>query len=470
MNIKNNLFLNILNQILLIIVPLILTPYLSRSLGAEQLGVYAYSYNISYYFSLFIMLGLNNYGNRCVARIKNNQIALCKTAFSIYGIQLFMGLIVLLFYVLFIYTSSKQLVLGKIMTIVLIATMMDISWFYNGMEMFSLMVKRNLIIKFLNIILIFLFVKTSKDLNIYSFIMCSSLFIGNLFLLLCAKDCIFRHKVKLRDILLHFKPNLVLFLPVIAISIYNIMDKIILGYLSDYIEVGFYDSSEKIMNLPKSAITALGIVMLPRITSLIVDNNMSVMKKYIQRSIIFSFAISSVCALGIMSVADEFVPLYYGEGFEKCVVLYKILLPCTVFEAIASVLRTQYLLPYNLDKQYVISVFAGAIINLVLDFTLIPKYGSIGASIGTLFAEIAVFAYQFHVVRKQMPITRPFIEGVVFFVFGIFMYMILQNISLLYNSTLFTFFAKIFIGTLIYGVLALLYYRFYLKEKIIEHI
>ena len=48
----------------------------------------------------------------------------------------------------------------------------------------------------------------------------------------------------------HLKPCAILFLPVIAVSLYHIMDKIMLGSMSTMRESGFYENTEKIVNIP----------------------------------------------------------------------------------------------------------------------------------------------------------------------------------------------------------------------------
>ena len=197
-------------------------------------------------------------------------------------------------------------------------------------------------------------------------------------------------KVNKEDIVKHIKPVLVLFVPVIAISLYKIMDKIMLGYLINVVEVGYYEQAEKIINIPLGLITALGTVMLPRISSLISKGNDKIIKEYIKNSLKFMMFISFPIAFGLIAISSGFIPMFLGIAFTKSALILNYLSVTIIFLSIANVIRTQYLIPKEKDGIYIKSVILGAIINFIINLLLIPRYYSIGACIGTIFAEFSV--------------------------------------------------------------------------------
>lgn len=415
-SIKKNLIYNVIYQILTIAMPLITTPYLSRVMGAEKLGIYSYSYSIAYYFVLIAMLGLNNYGNREIARVRDDKNQRSRKFWSIYFLQLSIAAVSIACYIGYCVIFNSDLV-SWLMLIYVFSGALDINWFFWGLEEFKITVTRNIIVKVLTISAILLFVKSSKDLIIYVLIMAVSLTISPLLLWPYLKKRVQWYKPSIQEIVSHLKPNIILFIPVIATSLYKVMDKVMLGAMSTYIEVGFYDYSERVIAVPICIVNALGIVMLPRMSYLVENQDKKTEMNMIDYSIILGVAMAASMGFGLMGVADVFVPFFYGSGYAKCITLFYILLPSSVFMAAANVIRTQYLIPHGMDLQYTASVICGAVVNLIVNVILIPKYGSIGAAIGTLIAEAVVCVYQFISVKCLLPISG-YIKNIVYLVFS----------------------------------------------------
>ena len=433
-------------------------------MGAEKIGIYSYAYSIASYFGLFILLGLSNYGNRTIAAVRDDKKKLSKTFWSIYLMQILMAIIVIIIYIGYVVLIANNKLMAWIQLIYIISVALDINWFFFGMEQFKLTVSRNTIIKILNVILIFIFVKDKNDLYIYGVIMCLGSLISQIFLWIFLKGFITCAKVEINDILGHIIPNLILFVPVIAISLYTTMSKILLISLSSMEAVGFYENSNKLTSIPSMAVTSLGTVMLPRMSNLVASGNHKEAMKYIQKSLLVSVFLSCSMAFGISAVCKEFVPLFYGVGYEECINIISLLVLSSVFISWANVIRTQYLIPNKKDKIYIVSVFMGAIVDIILNLILIPKYAALGASIATLFAEFSVCAYQTYQVRKEMPIKKYLKESIPLFMIGIIMYVITSSIPFVINN-LITLLIKVIIGGLIYLGLSGLYYIKILKKK-----
>lgn len=259
-------------------------------------------------------------------------------------------------------------------------------------------------------------------------------------------------KISLSDIFVHIKPNLTLFIPVVAISLYTIMDRIMLGMMSSMTEVGYYENSNKLTQIPVMAISSLGTVMLPRISNMISNGKRQESIQYIEKSLIISVILSTSMAFGLCAVSKEFVPIFYGNGFEKCKYVISILVLSSIFVSWANVIRTQYLIPNQKDKIYIISVFLGAFVNVIINFILIPKLMSIGAAIGTICAEFSVCAYQTYKVRKELDIKLYIKKCVPFLLISIVMYIIVFYVPLI-RSNIITLIIKVIVGVIVYGVM-----------------
>lgn len=389
-----------------IIVPIITTPYLARVLGAEGIGKYAYSYSIAYYFSLFIKMGLNNYGNRTIAIARTDEDELSHKFWNIYAMQLIICIFVVVAYLVYALFWRKSEIVPLLFVLFIFSVGIDITWFFYGLEEFKATTIRDMFIKVATTICIFAFIREEGDVWKYTLIMSMGCLLSQLLLwpLLLKKIkwvsptwCLIK---------VHIRPNIILFIPTIAVSLYKTMDKIMLGGIAGELEVGYYESCEKVIQVPLALIVALGTVMLPHMSNLCSkeDYNRDKVIAIIRKSEYLMILVSSLIGFGIMAVAREFVPLFYGSGYEKCINIFYVLLPSCIFLAFANVIRTQYLLPNKMDKEFIISLFGGAITNLVLNMLLIPRFQSLGAAVGTLVAEFVVCILQVIFVYNKIPI------------------------------------------------------------------
>lgn len=427
---KKNFLYNLLYQFVQIVIPLILLPYVSRILGADTLGIYNYSYTIASYFLIFAMLGVANYGCRSIAEVQDNYEERSNVFSGIYLVQFLFSLCVLsiyLIYVIFFVKENKLVAL--IQTLVVLSGMFDINWFYFGIEKFKLTVTRNIIIKIMTTIAVFVFVKKPTDLVIYTFIYASGLLASQSVVWIFLKKYIKIKKTKLKDAVVHFKPMIVLFVPIIAISLYKYMDKIMLGILCEYSQVAYYTNSESIISIPAVITTALGTVALPRLTSLNAKGEKKTSEYYLEVSLQFAMFLACGMGFGLGAVSDIFVRLYFGNEFEPCAMLMTIFFPCVIFQAWASIIRMQYLLPNAHDKIYVFSVITGAIVNLFINIMLIPSLQAVGAVIGTLVAEFIVAAIQTIFCVKRLPIRKYMNTTLFYIAIGSLMFVLISIIK-----------------------------------------
>lgn len=459
-SVKKNLLYQSLYEILIIILPFVTSPYISRVLGAEKIGIYSYTYSVSNYFVLFAMLGMKNYGNRMIAKNRDNQDDLNRTFSSIFFMDAIITLIVIICYLIYLCFFVKEDVLyASIQMIYVIACMFDINWFYFGMEKFKITVTRNTIIKVLTVISIFVFVKDEGDLWKYMMIMAVGSFISQSVVWFFLKDYVKIVKPTWQEMRVHIKPLIILFIPVVAVSLYNIMDKIMLGNMTSRIQVGYYENSEKAINIPKTVITAFGTVMLPRMSNLVAKGKKEQSRRYIDISMEFVLFAAFALSFGIAGVADTFAPVFWGEEFISCSYMIEVLAMAIPFWAFANVIRTQYLIPNCKDKIYIVSVFSGAVTNVIANLILIPKIGALGAVVGTVLAESSVCIIQAVSVMKELPILNYIKKGIAFFIFGLIMYMELMLIQRVLDISVLSLIIEIIVGGSTYLIISAIYLK-----------
>ena len=453
-NPKKNFLYNIAYQILTLIIPLITAPYLSRVIGARGVGTYSYTYSIVYYFMLLTLLGVNNYGNRTIAKVRDDKEKLSNFFWSIYILQLIMGIIMIITYLVYVFIFDKKfIIIALIQSLFILSAILDINWFFFGLEEFKKTITRNTFVKIGNMVLIFLLVKSKTDIWKYTLIMSGMTCLSQLILWGFIKGKIKFVRVSTTDIKKHIKPNLILFIPVIAVSLYKIMDKIMLGSLTTVSEVGYYENAEKIINIPMALITALGTVMLPRMSNLIAKGDIEKAEKYVSKSISFVMFMSFAMCFGLISIGYRFAPFFFGKEFQKTGILIMMLSTTLPFLSFANVLRTQYLIPREKDKIYIKSVFLGAITNLIMNLIFIPKFASIGACIGTIAAEFIVMFYQSISVKKELPIKKYVIKSIPCLIKALIMLITIYPFNYINMDNLFRIILQIIIGCVLYFLL-----------------
>lgn len=458
-SIKKNYIYNVGYQLLQFILPLLTAPYLARVLGAEGVGIYSYTNSIASYFVLFGMLGITNHGSRVIAMVRDDDAARNKVFCKIYNIQRISAGTALIVYLIFILFASDKYRWYLILQIFyVLSALFDITWLFNGIENFKITTIRNCVVKLISVCAIFALVRDSSDVWLYVTIMSSSFLISQLIMWTQIKKYVSFVRVPLKECVGELKPIFTLFVPIIAYTIYRIMDKIMLGAITgDMVQMGWYENADKIISIPIGLITALGTVMLPRMSNLVSKNDNSSVNSMIENSFVFSSLIAFSTSFGLMAIGNVLAPVMFGNKFFGCGTLIVLLSISVPFVSWANVIRTQYLIPNKRDSVYLLSTSTGAVVNFVFNTALIPIYGAVGAVIGSILAETSVFIIQIVMVNKELPIRSLLKLSLPYIIIGVIMYIGVKGVVAVLQPNVFGLCAAIIIGILLYAVLLFIY-------------
>lgn len=407
MSTRKNALYNVAYRVFSVFLPLITMPYLARTVGDAGAGLYSYAWSISYLFCLLGLLGLENYGVRAIARVRDDAAALNRTFSEIWKMQRLVAFLSLLGYVGYV-----GLVAGEEKTIALHLTMMSVSclvnldWCLMGLGRFGPIALRNTLVKLLAAAGVFVFVKGPEDLWIYGFLWSLATLLGCLSCCASLRGQVRPVRVSWPAALRHLKPCAVLFLSVLAVNIYRTMDKVMVGALSTWAQNGLYDYAEKIIYCLSGFISAIGTVMLPKAAHLFQQQKKDAVLRQMDVTMQLILCMVSAMAFGVAAVAENFAPLFFGSDFAYAGTLMIPLAFTLVMIGFANVVRTQWILPQNRDGIFVRSVLCGAAVNLTFNALLIPRFGAMGAVAGTLLAEGAVPVVQYVFLRKELPYRR----------------------------------------------------------------
>ena len=462
---RNNMIYQSVYQVLAVCVPLITSPYLSRVLGAEGLGIYSYYHSIVNYFILFALLGVTTYGMRAIAQ-SNGKEEVSKTFFSVYYFQLISSFATLFVYILFVVLFIKDGV-GRVVSWIhifyLLGECVNINWLFFGLEKYKTTVIRNIIIKILTVASIFLFVRQKDDVVIYILVLSLGVFVSNAVLWFKLGDCLMRVKVTWADVKQHIKPNVLLFIPALASSVYHIMDKTMLGMFSDIENSGYYYNADKLLNIPLTVIVGCSNVFMSRVCALVSQNKTDEVRKTQNEAANMGMCIIAAIAFGVCAVAKEFVPWFFGAGYDPCISLIKYFALIVILKTISTNTRSVFLIPEGNDKSYAKSITYGALINLVANYVLIATLdmGALGATLATLIAEFMVVVFQIVFMQKasRKICVNQLMKSMIYLVFGVVMMVVVWLIPLNFSGLFVKIVIEIAIGAVVYLTQCIILWR-----------
>ena len=418
--IKNYLY-NVVYQILLLLVPLITVPYISRVLGPELVGINSYTNSWMTFFMLVGQMGIALYGNREVADHRENPCERAKIFWAIELLQVITitcALIAYLGAVLLFSTTFKEYFL--LQSFWIIAAGVDVSWYFMGVENFQRIVFRNMLVKLASVALIFLVVKGNNDLGKYIALLGLSNLVGNLTLWPYLKDEIKWVPISTWHPFRHFYPALLLFVPTITTQVYLVVNRLMLGRMSTQSQLGQFQYTDQIIKVILAVVTASGQVMLPHIANKFSKGD-------------------------VKGIRDS---LY--NSFNDAGILMMIEAPVILFIGWSNVTGTQYLMPINRTKEYTVSVTVGAVINVITNLFLIALWGARGATLATDISEFAVAAVQLVYIRQTISRRKLFGQMWKYLLSGGIMFIITYRLAMIMNMTIPNLAIEVIIGAVIY--------------------
>ena len=397
MKVIRNYLYNLSYQILNIILPIITVPYVTRIFTSEELGNYGFYNSIVSYFALFAMLGISIYGTKQIAASRD----VSSTFWNIYIIQVITsGIAIVIYFFIIKLIPGMSGMIPLILAISLFGKLVDISWLFSGKEDFKKITIRNGIVKLAGVISIFTFIKSQDQLYLYVFFLVVFDFLGQLVMWVPARKFLRKPAFNKEIIKTHIKPTVMLFLPQVAISLYVVLDRTLLGVLGSYSDVGIYEQGQKLTSILLTVVSSLGTVMLPRVSNLLSDNK----HKEAENMVKFSFTLYNLIifpmVFGLLAVNEIFIKLFLGESFQDVKYVIYIITINIMFIGWTNILGFQVLVVRDKNKEFMLSTTIPAVVSVLVNLAMIPWLGYIGASITSVIVEFLVFAIQWYYSRN----------------------------------------------------------------------
>lgn len=435
-SLKVNAILNITKTLMGLVFPLITFPYASRILMPEGLGKVNFALTIISYFAIISSLGIENYGIREAAKLRDDKIQLSKFSKEIFMINMISTIVayaLLAVAIIFIpkFLEYRRLLIVSSATILF--TTLGMNWLYSAVEDYLYITIRSIIFQVISLILLFLLVHSKDDYVKYAAISVVSNVGSNILNFVHSRKYISFKIDKPLKFKKHLKPIMVLFAMAVAVKIYTVLDTTMIGFLKNDYEVGIYTAATKINKIVLSLVVSIGTVLLPRLSYYSSMEDKTEFYKLAYKGFDILLLIALPSAVGLSLLSTSIVHLLSGNGYEAAILPMRIMNPIIVVIGLSNFIGIQMFMPLNKEKWTLYSVLVGAVVNFFINLFLIPIYGSVGASIATLCAEITVTLTQLILLRRFLKINKIAKSMIKYFlnsvVMGVFVYACVRFIS-----------------------------------------
>ena len=404
-SLKKNCIMNAILTMSTFIFPLITFPYVSRILGPVGTGKVSFATSVISYFSMFAQLGIPTYGIRACAKVRDNKDNLTKTAHELLMINLIMNIIsyaVLILALMFIPRLREERILYVIISTTIFLTTIGMEWLYKALEQYTYITTRSIVFKFVALAAMFLLVHAQSDYVIYGAITILASSASNIFNLINAHKYIGFKPVGHYNLKRHLRPVAIFFAMACATTVYTHLDVVMVGFMTTDADVGYYHTAVRIKTILVSIVTSLGTVLLPRASYYIQQGKVEEFKRISRKALNFVFLLATPLTLYFMFFARYGVYLLSGREFTGAILPMQVIMPTLLLIGITNIMGIQILVPTGREKIVLYSEIAGAIVDIIINAILIPRFVSTGAAIGTLVAEFVVLTVQYWALKDEL--------------------------------------------------------------------
>ena len=451
-SLKKNIAISTVYQLLLIILPLITAPYIARVLGPDQSGIYDFTTSIQTYFSMFAALGTATYGAREIARVRNDITRRSVLFWEIELMTVMTSTACIVVWFVFIALTTRYRIYYLVLTMGILSTMFDISWFFAGMEQFKYTISKNAICKLAGVALMFIFVREQDDLLIYVIIMTASTMLGNISMWLYVPRFIEKVDFKKLTFRRHFHETLIYFIPSIATSVYTVLDRTLIHVITqNKAENGYYHYTMQIINMMKAlTFSSLNMVLGSRIAYLFAEEKYDEIKGRIRDSINYILFMGLGICFGLIGVAPRFIPIFLGPGYDRAITMLTLMSPIVVIIGISNCLGSQYYTPSGNRRLSARFIIIGALVNLILNLILIPRFWGYGAIVASLIAETVITVLYLKFCKGYLTLQTLFAEGWKKLAAGIIMLAVIRAVDSFIAPDLIALALEVLLGFSVY--------------------
>ncbi|EHR0217393.1 flippase [Clostridium perfringens] len=405
--VRNFLFKFILN-IFNIVIPVLVGPYLARKLGPDQMGIFNYSQTIFTYFFIFASFGVYQYGIRELSNVKNNRNRFQRVFTSIFLISTITNILTLIIYYIFICFSKNKILFipCMILSFNFFSNIFYVEWVNEALENFDFISIKTIIVKSIYIILIFLAVKSSNDLNQYMIVLGLTTFLNNILSYIYIK-----RKVKFDFCELKFLKHIKSMFMIVILSntavLYTQLDKLMIGNFINMDAVAFYNIAQQISMMISGLMLTFINVTVPRLTNYSANKENDKYENLLSNiSKIYFMFLFPIC-IGMFTLSKQIILLYGGNQYVDAIPIFSIFSIYVITLGYESILTNQILYIKGKERELVVIGLIGGVINLIMNVLLV-KFNILEPKMfifTTMVSNILVVLFQNYYVKKYFEIN-----------------------------------------------------------------
>lgn len=467
-SVKKNYLYNLFYQILCIIIPFITTPYISRVLGTENTGVYSFvNANMSYFFLIGIN-GLTTYAQLEVAKRRDDEDELKQFFLEIFIAKLItMSISILVYMGIYVIRQNPYRIYYMIQLSALVCGLIDVTWLFQGVEDFKIVIMQQSVVKILSVVGIFLLVKNKEDLYLYLIINGFGSLAGSLALIPRLRKYVTFSFVRKPDIGKHIRESFQFFLPAIASTLMSTIDKLMIGWNSgSKVQNGYYERAVQIETMIFMFFGSLNLSLRPRMAYLFKNERYWEIKERMKTSLQFISLLVFPSAMGLAVISDLFVYIFLGQEFMPVANLLKIMAAWIICKAVSNCLCEQYILPNKGIAVITKIIWVSAMTNIMLNVVLIHRFEAIGATVASLITETIFLAISYCVGRGAIEVIEYIKLSWKYIVAAGVMFCLLWRMKVYFPMNLWGMFCEIGTGATIYFILLFLMGDKFVLEQI----
>ncbi len=455
-NLRRNYLYTVVIQVVSMLTPLVTAPYVARVLGTDGVGTYSYVLSVATAFSLFAALGLSAYGLREVSRLRDNPAVVSRLFWELTRLRFITTLLTGAVYALLCWWAGNWRLYGA-MGLLILATGLDLTWFFQAMERFGTLMLRHLAVKVLGVVLVFTLVRQEGDVAVYALIQTGTSLLSNLLLWPRLRGLV--GKAPSSNFLAHLRPSLVYFVPAVATSVYTVLDKTMLGVITrDMAQNGYYESAHKIMRLLLALLTSLNVVVGVRTSYLFGQQREEEVRTHLVDAYRFMCALAFPLCGGLMACGYGFTMVFFGGDFAAAGGMLTLFAPLLFIIGTSNVLGSLYLTPGGYRRLSNRAILLGAGVNLLLNLLLIPHYGGYGAVAASVAAELTISALYLWFTHAFLSAWRLLRVAGRYALYGVAVFVMAWGVGLGMPPTFLTVLAQTVVGVVTYAVLLTLFH------------
>ena len=399
-SVKKNYVFSLIFTVFNILFPIISFPLVAKVLGPEGVGKVQFILSFAQYFALIAGLGIPIYGSRVISQAVHDPKILYRALSELVYINIICSIVVFLMYLVTIFSFSLFDTDSKLYLIAGMIVLMrftSIDWYFAGIANFRLIAIRSVVVKLLSLLGLYFFVKDSDDYNLYLGISIFSILGNNIVNLISIRNYISFKGLQLKQ---HIRPLMYTFGTTIAVSMYTMLDTVLIGILANERSVGLYSASIRLTKLSIPVIISAATVLMPKISLLFKEHDFNALKPLLNKSFNFIAILSVPASVGLLFLAPELILAFSSSEFHDATLTMQLLSPLTIIIGLGYFWGFQVLTPAGKDREMLFAVLIGMTLNLGLNFTLIPRFRQDGAAVANIISELAVtLAYMYFCFR-----------------------------------------------------------------------